>query len=520
MPVAATGLLFGWSLSFGGTNTVTNTADSGIGSLRQAITSANTNPGPNTINFQISGTKPFTITPLSQLPPLTNQVTIDATTQTGYSNAPVVELNGFNAGSSIGLQLNSPFCAVKGLAINRFTAQGIVLNSASNIIQGNYIGTDTTGAVADGNGDVGIWVKTSGNLIGGTNAGSGNLVSGGNYTGIYIQNGGGNIVQGNRIGLSGNGTNALGNQNYGIFLNGSGGNLIGGAVAVARNVVSGNGQNGIYLSGAAGNLIQGNYIGTDVSGSFAVSNVLDGVTLSGAPSNTISGNVVSANGQYGIYLTGSGTLGNIVSGNYIGTDAAGKAILGNTTNGVTLFSGASGNVIGGTNAGAGNVISGNGQNGILLTGGPNQNSIQGNYIGLSAAGTNALPNGFNGVTISGGSSNTVGGASVGARNVISGNSYNGVGILLVTDIWNTVSGNYIGTDFTGTKAVGNVLAGVRVQGCSNVIGGTTSVGGNVISGNGLQGIYLAGTGRQRRRECHSRQCDWFGRRRCEHFGQR
>src|ERR1035438_9089306 len=110
------------------TFTVTNTNDSGIGSLRWAMTNANANPGTDTINFQISGTAPFTINLLSALPAVTVPVTIDATTQTNYSGAPVVELNGASAGSSaVGLQLNSAGNTVKGLAINRFPSYGIVL---------------------------------------------------------------------------------------------------------------------------------------------------------------------------------------------------------------------------------------------------------------------------------------------------------------------------------------------------------------------------------------------------------
>ena len=153
----------------GGTFTVTNTADSGLGSLRWAITNANANPGPDTITFQIKGTAPFTINLSSALPDVTDPVTIDATTQPGYSGTPVVELNGTNtAAGSVGLQLDSGFNTVLGLAINRFPAQGIVLNGVSNVIQGNFIGTDTTGTLARGNGSFGIWVKSAGNQIGGT----------------------------------------------------------------------------------------------------------------------------------------------------------------------------------------------------------------------------------------------------------------------------------------------------------------------------------------------------------------
>ena len=474
----------------GDTFTVTNMADSGLGSLRLAITDANANPGPDTINFQIIGTAPFTINLLSALPAVTDPVTIDATAQLEWTNSetPVVELNGASAGSSsVGLQLNSAFNTVKGLAINRFLSYGIVLSGASNVIQGNYIGTDTTGTIARGNGSFGIFVQSSGNQIGGSKLINANVISGGNDTGIYIFNMSSNVVQGNYIGISATGASALGNNNNGVLINGGSGNLIGGPGG-ARNFISGNGTSGVFLNGAAAgqNVIQNNFIGTDSSGGLAVGNANDGITVNGAPSNAIIGNVISGNGTNGVFLNGGGASGCIVAGNLIGTDAAGILALGNHNAGV-IISAASGNLIGGSN-----VISGNIADGIFLTGGAGGNLLQGNVIGLSAPGTNALPNGFNGISISGASSNTIGGAVSTARNLISGNAYNGIGILMVTDVLNTVVGNYIGTDVTGTKAVPNTLAGVRVQGCSNVIGGVTAGSGNVISGNGQEGIWLVG----------------------------
>lgn len=480
-------LLFLVGPAMGGIFTVTNTSDSGLGSLRWAITNANANSGADTINFQIAGTAPFTINLLSALPAVTDPAIIDATTQPGYSSAPVVELNGTSAGSGgIGLQLNSVSNTVKGLAINRFKAHGIMLNGAANIIQGNYIGTDTTGTLAYGNGTNGILVSSSGNLIGGGKIGGGNLISGNAYNGIYLYNAGSNTVQGNYIGVTANGAGALGNNN-GIFIFGSGINQIGGPGG-ARNVISGNLTSGIFLlgSGSEQNVIQNNYIGTDNSGELVVSNSNDGITVSGAPSNTISGNVISGNGGSGIFLSGAGATGNIVSGNEIGTDAAGRLAMANHNAGLTVTG--SGNLIGSSN-----VISGNLHDGIFLTGGAAGNWVQGNLIGLGATGTNALPNGVNGVEISGASSNTIGGAVSAARNVISGNVDNGVIIVAVTDVLNSVCGNYIGTDVTGSKAVPNVLAGVLVQGCSNVVGGATAGSGNVISGNGQQGIFLSGT---------------------------
>lgn len=468
---------------------VTNTADSGPGSLRWAITNANANAGADTIDFQITGTPPFTINPLSALPAVTGPVTINGTTQTGWvvSGTPMVELDGAAAGTNaVGLELDSASNRVMGLAINRFGAQGILLNGAANVIEGDFIGTDITGTIARGNGSDGILVESQGNIIGGVKVFNRNVISGNHNAGIYFYNASSNTVQGNYIGLSFTGTNALGNDTNGIVIYGSGGNLVGGGPG-ARNFISGNGVSGVFLAGTATkNVIQGNYIGADVSGGRSVGNAKDGVTMDDAPSNSVIGNLISGNGANGIFLAGSGPTGDVVAGNYIGTDAAGKLAVGNGDAGVIV--GGSGNFIGWTN-----VISGNAHDGVFLVGGGAGNIVQGNLVGLSAAGTNAVPNGGNGVEINGSSSNMIGGVVSQARNVISGNNYNGVGIIQLSDTGNTVCGNYIGTDFSGERAVANVLAGVLVNGCSNVIGGAEAGSGNVISGNGQQGIYLVGT---------------------------
>lgn len=488
-------LWLGANGSHAATFTVTNTLDSGAGSLRQAILDGNSNSESNSIIFQIGGTAPFTITPLTALPAVGNPTLIDGTTQNGFTNTPVIELNGAAAtGANVGLQLLSGFNTVRGLAINRFSAEGIMLTGPSNVIQGNHIGTDVTGKIARGNTSFGVWVKSSGNLIGGTNAGSGNVISG-NNTGIFFSGltASTNTVQGNLIGVAAGGTNALGNTVDGIMIYNSRENGIGGTNALRRNVVSGNRRSGIALSGstATGNQVQGNYIGLNISGSLMISNATNGINLN-APGNVISGNVISGNGFSGVFINQTVATNNIVSGNLIGTDATGKTAIANNGPGVEM-SAASGNLLGGTNAGAGNVISGNTQNGVVLTDGAARNWIQGNLIGLSAAGTNAIPNGFNGISLSSAGSNIIGGVTSSARNVISGNASNGVGILLLGDRGNSILGNYIGTDVSGTKAIANTLAGVRIQGCTNVVGGVATGSGNVISGNGQQGVWLVGT---------------------------
>ena len=290
----------------------------------------------------------------------------------------MVELNGSAAGSgSVGLQLNSASNRVMGLAINRFSAQGIVLSGVANVIQGNFIGTDTTGTLARGNGSYGICVLSSGNRIGGNKDHQGNVISGSNDTGIYIYTTSSNVVQGNYIGISATGTNALGNVNNGIMIDGSSGNLIGGPGTPATSSPATESAGFPEWRGASQKVIQGNFIGTDLSGELVVSNVNDGITVSGAPSNTISGNVISGNGTNGVFLAGTGAVGNTVAGNFIGTDVTGKTALGNDNAGVTVFA-ASANIIG-----AGNVISGNLGDGFFLTGGAGGN--------LSKAMSSAFP---------------------------------------------------------------------------------------------------------------------------------
>jgi titin len=410
--------------------TVTTTVDGGAGSLRQAMLDANASSG-NLIAFNFSGKPPFTISLTNALPAVTNAMTIDGRTQAGYAvGAPAVELNGAGAGSgAVGLQLNAGNSAVYALGINRFSGNGILLNGGTNVIRGNFIGTDPAGTLARGNGGYGLVANAGGSLIGGTNAGE-------------------------------------------------------------ANVISGNGQGGLYLNGAGanGNAVRGNFIGTDAAGTVALGNTGNGVSLFGAPGNFIGpGNVISANTLSGIALAGAAATNNTIIGNFIGTDATGNLALGNAYDGI-YFTNCAGNQIGGfIGAGAGNVISGNLQNGVLLTGGANGNAVQGNLIGLAANGTNALKNYWDGVLISGGSANFIGASKTGDGNFISGNGTNGVFIGLATDAYNVIAGNYVGTDATGKRAAANAVDGVLVLGRTNTIGGN-----NVISGNGQIGVALAG----------------------------
>lgn len=480
---------------------VTTTADGGSGSLRQAILDANANPGLDTITFAIVGVPPFTITPASALPSVTDPVIIDGTSQTGYAGLPLIEIDGANLpGGSDGLNISAGGSTVLGLAINRCPRDGIRLQSlGTNVIQGNFLGTDPTGAISLGNGEGGVMVYGSpGNLIGGTNSAQRNLLSGDNQSGVFLflSSAVGNVVSGNYVGTSVSGLTSLGNIFSGVVIAGSSSNLIGGTNPGAGNLISGNGQSGVYIlqAPATGNLIEGNYIGVDATGLVALHNFQDGVTIDATSGNTVGGttsgarNILSGNLESGVFIWTAGANSNIVLGNYIGTDVTGTNALPNMTNGVTI-DGTSGNTIGGTVPGSENVISGNQQDGILiLSSGATNNTVAGNYIGPDATGKNALGNAWGGVTIEGVSDNMIG--AVGGGNVISGNYSNGV--LLINDgaTNNLITYNFIGTDVTGERAMANSLAGIYIEASGNTIGGATAGAGNVISGNTDNGIFI------------------------------
>jgi len=215
-----------------------------------------------------------------------------------------------------------------------------------------------------------------------------------------------------------------------------------------------------------------------------------GLVITGSNS-TVKGLVINRSGG-GIYIDGPGATGNKVTGNYLGTDASGTQDLGNDAHGLTV-DGAN-NTVGGATAAERNVISGNDALGILFEDtGAGGNKVMGNYIGTDASGTKDLGNASHGVAIDDVPNNTIGGTTTGARNVISGNNGNGVSIL--GNDGNKIMGNYVGTDATGTKDLGNTYHGVYIDyGKDNTIGGTTAGERNVISGNNGNGVLIEGAG--------------------------
>jgi parallel beta-helix repeat protein len=477
---------------------VTSNADNGVGTLRDAITTANGNAGADTINFAI-GSGPQTISLATPLPVITEAVTIDGTTQPSFAGTPLIELNGAGvpAGGS-GLSISSGNCTVRALAINRFTANigsggaGIVVQTGgNNLIEGNFIGTNLAGSAALGN-FIGVMASnSSNNTIGGATIGARNVISGNTNSGIIINpNAAGNQIQGNRIGTDVNGVAALGNGADGIGLQGVSNNTIGGAAASARNIISGNSNQGIFISlGATANIVQGNFIGTNNEGNTVIGNNRNGILVLDSPGNTIggtaagTGNLISGNSSFGIDITVNNSTGNIAQGNLIGTDASGTFNIGNGNGGIRILN-APNNVIGGAAAAARNVISGNASNGIIASA-ANGNNIQGNFIGVDISGNAALANLGSGVEVFDSSNVTITG------NVISGNGDDGAHLenpSPATGQNNSVRGNFIGTNAAGTAAIPNGDNGVVIVDMfNNIIGGTAPADRNVISGNGIGG---------------------------------
>lgn len=213
---------------------VTTTADAGPGSLRQAILDANAHAGTDTIAFAIGGGGVQTIRPASPLPTITDHLVIDGTTQPGYAGAPLIVLNGSQAGAGAnGLTITAGFSTVQALVVNQFPGDGIDLRDhGSNLIAGCYIGTDVNGAVDFGNGGSGVAITSSSNLIGGSTIAARNIISGNHAAGITIT-GANNTVQGNDIGTDVTGSHALGNRGTGVAIQGSN-NLVGGPTTRSR----------------------------------------------------------------------------------------------------------------------------------------------------------------------------------------------------------------------------------------------------------------------------------------------
>jgi hypothetical protein len=455
---------------------------------------------PNTINFNIPSAQGpiYNISLSSALPAITSRVILNGYSQPGASrntNGPGltdnavlnVEIDGTNAGSGAnGLVITAGGSTIQGLVIANFGTQssgtggnGIVLKTAgSNLVAGNFIGTNSAG--------------TAGTSIAGDDV---------------------------------------------LIESGSSGNTVGGLATGARNVLVNNNAGGsslgasVDVEGTSGNLVVGNFLGTDATGTKSLAGGTDSMGIliaAGATNNTVGGitaaarNLISGNKGTGIQIGTSNdvsaTSGNVVAGNYVGTDVTGLLPLGNgsgsnpTGDGVDLIGALSiNNTIGGSVAAAGNLIAGNAYDGIYLDS-ANNDTLEFNLIGADAAKnfTNAsVGNTEYGIELDNAAQITV------AKNLVVNNRTGGIGLFWAQTAHDLISnneiilndgngilfcscgdggsaiyGNLIGTDSSGTVNLGNKGDGIDIGTANNTIGGLAAGLANVIAFNTKAGVGL------------------------------
>lgn len=440
--------------------TVTNTNSSGAGSLAQAITDANNNPGADVIEFNLAGAGPFTINLAAALPTITTDpVFINGYSQPGAAQGPIatrtilININAAgSADNAFTVQTNG--VTIAGLAIYGAPAYGIkalaLPASVNNLhIWGNYIGTDNTG-LATGLGNVGGAVEVnitssvtpSDNIVVGiqddgiNDINEGNLITsssspfGNNGDGVLFWRCTNSTIAGNIIGLNKNGTGAgFGNFRDGIVVTVASTNVVigtngnGVSDALEANIIGNNGRNGILLAGVStNNIIAGNTVGLN------------------------SANVAAGNGVYGIELLNA-------SGNRIGTDGNGTSDLLER------------NIIS-SNVSVGFKISSESFFGFESS--SDNNIVKGNIIGSDAGLTLVRPNGWNGIELESSFTFSVSNNFFGTdhdlvndeveRNIIVNNAGNGIQVLAPTG-----GGAITGNKFSGNRIYNNDMLGIDLQ---------------------------------------------------------
>ena len=376
----------------------------GVISLREAITAANNTTGADTIHFNIPvdtdpgcdiGSGVCTIQPGGYgLPTITQPLTIDGTTQPSFSTSPAIELDGSLASTdATGLAINIGSSTIRGLVINRFASNSdiVMWGAGGNVVEGNFLGVDSSGTVNRGTTNSVHVYAISNNTIGGTTPAARNVISGNTNPAVALNAGAwNNVVQGNFIGTDLTGTIALGNSGNDVVTLDSPDNTIGGTTAGAGNLIAGNLDSdfasvGLGFPASTGNLVQGNFVGTDVTGTIDLGGASIGVYIAEGSNNTIGGttpaaaNLISGGDSSGVGIA-SGN-GNFVRGNLIGTQVDGVTPLPNGSHGVLIYAGAGNNIVGGRIAGAGNTIAFNDASGVDLRGDAGVgNEVVGNSI--------------------------------------------------------------------------------------------------------------------------------------------
>lgn len=491
------GFLFFMPLTiFATTIQITNTQDSGAGSLSWAITQANTRIGPDTIKFDIptsdvnynEAKKFWTILPTTTLPPITDDNTfIDGSSQqqnSGIENPDGKEL----AIKGTNLPLEEPGFVIysSGNTFSDFSIggfRGVTFDFVGDSVQYNTIKNCYIGISADGNWGYNIndsqgirfLRNANNNTIGGPLPNDKNIIAGFNGSAVLIELSGYNKIIGNVFGLGSDELKPIGNgwQDFDVFEPGKparGGiasillrgkahhNTIGGKTAGERNSICAAGRAGIRIEsvGSDSNIIQGNYIGVAPDGETAIPNGEAGIQIAtGASHNLIggteegAGNIISSNWSSGIQLRNNISF-NKVQGNYIGTNAAGTAIVANSHNGIYIFGELKHGYPTDNEIGPGNIIIANADEDEIEkyaytwgcvrfdSSGTTRNTVHGNWIGTNMDGS--LSSQWNsGVIVGGGAHHN----QIGPDNVIANNAKWGIWVRQENTISNTLTQNKV-----------------------------------------------------------------------------
>ena len=416
-------------------------------------------------------------------------------------------------------------------------SDGIKIVGSEDVqIVGNFLGTDSTGNLALANGGNGLSFENTKDSLIHSNLSSGNVGSGISIVATSPELASGNKITANYVGVSKSGLNSIANGQSGIAVFGANGTIIGVGETSLRNIISGNSGSGIVLTGAVGTEISGNYIGVNSNGLQKLGNrgngvevlggsigtTIDGINLiayngtagsailghgilvadsSATIGNTAtgrsSGNLVYRNFLDGIRITGIGATNVAVVGNFIGTNAAGVLGLGNGGSGISIDS-ANGVEVGGnlpsrpTDSILGNLIVGN-TIGIQIT-----NAVASDLsLGNRVTGNVVERNKGIGILVDKSVFQSIGGSLLETANSFVRNGSDGIRISNRENSgtagygYNSIKGNYIGTDVAGSLGLGNIGDGIAlVDSAGNTIGGNDSESGNIVSRN-RSGIRLS-----------------------------
>ncbi|MDB5257599.1 MAG: alkaline phosphatase [Chitinophagaceae bacterium] len=382
-------------------------------------------------------------------------------------------------------------------------------NSPNAIVKGNFIGLAKNGTTAMGNGNQGLLVSNSNTTtIGGSTLAERNVISSNLQRGVEINNSNNVTFVNNYVGVDSTGSLIRGNIQAGVAFSACTSAVVGGTSVNLRNIISNNGFDGLRIDNSPTPIVQGNYIGVDVTGLLDFGNGENGVNVFNAGVATIGGstysarNIISGNGQDGIILHDN-CGGSIIKANFCGVGKDGVTVIGNHDSGIRIYGNTTSNgiFIGGSLYAERNIATGNGfpstnlsRDGIRIEGNASNHIIKGNYCGTDSTGTIAIGNEWAGLSLNEVSNAIVGGTGTYEGNICAANTHEGMYLRNAVNL--TITGNFVGTDKTGTLDMGNGEFGINVRQISlnNTIGGNTPALQNIVAYTKADAVDSSGTG--------------------------